>query len=154
MNLCGSQKTSLSSCEKKNILPTPDDFLPKVKGATIFSKLEASSTFCQIPLAKESAKLPTFITPFRRFCFQRFSFGITSAPAIFQKKKKKKMVGLLMNTSGGVVFMDNILIYGYSTEEHNKTHNKFLSLINQFQLRLKKKSAFSIYSKLSFWDKQ
>ena len=66
------------------VLPTLEDVAPKLAGARYFSKLYASSGFWQIPLHPESAKLTTFITPFRRFCFKRLPFGITCAPEIFQ----------------------------------------------------------------------
>lgn len=78
-----------------------DDFLPKVGGATVFSKLDALSRFWKkIPLAKESAKLTIFIIPFGIFCFQRSSFGIPSAPESFQRK----ITELLTNTNGVVGF--------------------------------------------------
>ncbi|XP_060064740.1 uncharacterized protein K02A2.6-like [Ylistrum balloti] len=66
------------------MLPTLDDIAPKPTGAKVFSKLDASSGFYQIPLHPDSSKLTTFITPFGRFCFRRVPFGITSAPEIFQ----------------------------------------------------------------------
>lgn len=46
---------------------------------TIFSKLDASSGFYQIPLHPSSCE---FITPIVRYCFRRMPFGITSAPEI------------------------------------------------------------------------
>ena len=38
----------------------------------------------QIPLAADSQSLTTFVTPFRRFCFNKLPFGISSAPEHFQ----------------------------------------------------------------------
>ncbi|KAL0153632.1 hypothetical protein M9458_051063, partial [Cirrhinus mrigala] len=49
---------------ERYILPTLDDILPHMAGATMFSLLDAESGFWQIPLERESAKLTTFITPF------------------------------------------------------------------------------------------
>ena len=43
---------------------TVEDILHKLKGSTIFTKLDATSGFWQIPLDDESAKLTTFISPF------------------------------------------------------------------------------------------
>ena len=48
-------------------LPKVDDTLAQLSGAKIFSKLDANSGFWQIPLAKQSRHLTTFITPFGRF---------------------------------------------------------------------------------------
>ena len=60
---------------ERYMLPTLEDIAPKLAGATLFSSLDASSGFWQIPLDKDSARKTTLITP----------FGITSAPEIFQR---------------------------------------------------------------------
>ena len=92
-----------------------DETSALLAGATVFSKLDANSGFWQIPLAKESRLLTTFITPFGRYCFNKLPFGITSAPELFQKRMKMILEGL----SGIVCQMDDILIFGSSQEEHN-----------------------------------
>ena len=45
-------------------LPKVDEILGQLSGAKVFSKLDANSGYWQIPLAKKSQKLTTFITPF------------------------------------------------------------------------------------------
>ena len=45
-------------------MPKVDTTLAQLTGTTIFSKLDANSGFWQIPLAKESRLLTTFITPY------------------------------------------------------------------------------------------
>ena len=45
-------------------IPKVDDTLAQLAGATVFSKIDANSGFWQIPLAKESRLLTTFITPY------------------------------------------------------------------------------------------
>ena len=59
-------------------------------------------------LAKESAKLTTFITPFGRFCFNHLPFGITSAPEHFQRRMSEILSGL----EGVVCLVDDVLVYG------------------------------------------
>ena len=65
-------------------MPKVDTTLAQLTGATMFSKLDANSGFWQIPLAKESRLLTTFITPYGRFCFNKLPFEISSAPEVFQ----------------------------------------------------------------------
>ena len=50
-------------------LPVVDQILMQLTGAQLFSKLDANPGFWQIPLARDSALLTTFITPFGHFCF-------------------------------------------------------------------------------------
>jgi len=52
-------------------LPKVEETLAQLTGATIFSKLDANSGFWQIPLARKSKLLTTFITPFRRYYFNK-----------------------------------------------------------------------------------
>ena len=65
------------------VLPTLEDIAPRLAGAQYFSKLDASSGFWQIPLHPDSAKVTTFITPSRRFCFKRLPVCITFFPRNF-----------------------------------------------------------------------
>lgn len=76
-----------------------------LEGAKVFSKLDASSGYWQIPLQPESSRLTTFITPSGRFCFRRLPFGITSALEIFQKR----MANLLKDQEGVAAIQDDII---------------------------------------------
>lgn len=101
---------------ERYILPTLEDIAPKLVGAKVFSTLDASCGFWQIPLEANCRKLTTFITPMGRFCFKRLPFGITSAPEIFQRQ----MSELLKGHTGVVVVMDDVLVFGTTKEEHDK----------------------------------
>lgn len=76
------------------MLPNLGDISPRLAGSTLFSKLDASSGFYQIPLHPDSCELTTFITPMGRYCFRRVPFGITSAPEIFQRKMTDLLRGM------------------------------------------------------------
>ena len=97
-------------------LPKVDDTLAQLSGAKIFSKLDANSGFCQIPLATKFRHLTTFLTPFGRFCFNKMPFGISSAPEHFQCRMNKVLSGL----PGVMCLIDDILVYGSSVEEHTE----------------------------------
>ena len=70
-------------CWKHDSLPSVKQILAQIRGAKIFSKLDANSGLWQVELAPESSLLTTFITPFGRFCFKHMPFG--SAPEHFQR---------------------------------------------------------------------
>ena len=98
----------------------------------MFSKLDANSGFWQIGLSPESAKLTTFITPFGRFCFNRLPFGISSAPEHFQKRISQVLEG----TDGALCQMDDILVFGKTTEEHDKHLEATLHKLQEANLTL------------------
>ena len=97
-------------------LPKVDETLAQLSGATIFSKLDANSGFWQIPLSKESRPLTTFMSPFGRYWFNKLPFGISSAPELFQKR----MSTILRGLEGVVCQMDDVLVFGHTTAEHDK----------------------------------
>ena len=97
-------------------LPKVDDTLAQLAGAQLFSKLDANCGFWQIPVAKKSRHLTTFVTPYGRYCFNKLPFGISSAPEHFQKRMLKILAGL----DGVLCLIDDILVFGKNEEEHDK----------------------------------
>ena len=96
-------------------LPTVDDTLAQLTGATIFSTLDANSGFWQVPLEQSSRLLTTFLTPYGRYCFNKMPFGICSAPEHFQRQMEKILRGL----QGVLCHMDDVVIFGHTKEEHD-----------------------------------
>ena len=86
---------------ERHPLPAVEQTLAQLAGVRVFSKLDANSGFWQIPLAKESALLTTFITPFGRFCFNRLPFGITSNGEClrFYRMSKEQYVSWMTSSS-------------------------------------------------------
>ena len=50
-------------------MPSVNDTLAQLSGATVFSNVDTNSGFWQIFLAKESRPLTTFITLFGCYCY-------------------------------------------------------------------------------------
>ena len=96
-------------------MPSVDDTLAQLSGATVFSKVDANSGFWQIPLAEDSCHLTTFITPMGRFCFKKLPFGISSAPELFQKRMSQILTGL----KGVICHIDDVVIFGANQAEHD-----------------------------------
>ena len=57
-------KLNENVCRETFPLPTTDQLLAQLDGATVFTKLDCNSGFHQIPLHSESQELTTFIIPF------------------------------------------------------------------------------------------
>ena len=108
-------KLNESVCRERHILPSVEQTLALIGGAKHFTKLDANSGYWQIELDPESAKLTTFITPFRRFCFNRLPFGMTSAPEHFQRR----MTEILGDIPGVVCLVDDIFVTGRTQAEHD-----------------------------------
>ena len=83
----------------------------------MFSKLNANSGFGQIPLSPASHLQTTFITPFRRFCFNKLPLGISSAPKL--KHLQKRMSRILTGLDGVVCQMDDVMVFRKNKAQHN-----------------------------------
>ena len=97
-------------------MPKVDTTLAQLTGATVFNKLDANSGVWQIPLAKDSRLLTTFVTLYGRLCFNKLPFGISSAPEIFQHQMNDILSGL----PGVLCHIDEILVAGATPAEHDR----------------------------------
>ena len=121
IRICVDLKRLNSSVMREHYpLPTVDDTLAKLRGAKIFTTLDLTSGFWQIPLADDCVDLTTFITPFGRFRFKRLPFGITSAPEIFQRRLQQ----LMDDIPNVLVFIDDIIVFGTTLAKHDEALGK------------------------------
>lgn len=135
MRICVDLKRLHENVKRERfILPTTDEVLAKLAGSKIFSSLDATIGFWQIPLHSESSLLTTFITPFARYCFKRLPFGISIAPEIF----KRKMNELLGSLEGVVVYMYDLIVHGETQEQHDEHLSRVLERIEHAGLKLNK----------------
>ena len=96
-------------------MPHVNETLALLAEAKVFSKLDANSGFWQVPLAESCRHLTTFITPFGRYWFNKLQFGISSAPEFFQKQ----MSAILDGLPGVLCHLNDILVFGKDSQEHN-----------------------------------
>ena len=88
--------------------PTIDDVLPQLKGARVFSLLDAKDGFLQVKLSESSSFLTTFWGAGHKYRWVRMPFGISSAPEEFQRRLQDALHGL----EGVAVVADDALVYG------------------------------------------
>lgn len=113
-----------------------DDLLGSMAGAQIFSTLDAASGYWQIPLDEDSIELSGFVTKYGTYEFTVMPFGLTSAPACFQRT----MTSILGPFIGRFVFVfiDDIIIFSSNLQEHIQHLEQILQVCNQAGLRLKR----------------
>ena len=85
--LCGDYKVTMNQVldVEEYPLPTPDELFSTFSGGKIFSKLDLSQAYLQVPMDEKSKPYLTINTHRRLFVYNHLPFGVASAPAIFQK---------------------------------------------------------------------
>ena len=116
-------------------LPRIDDTLDSLRGNEFYSVLDLLSGFWQIPV-RDSDKFKTaFVTPGGQYQFRVMPFGLTNAPATLQRLMDKVLAGLTWSQC--VVYMDDIIVFGKTLDEHNANLDRVLTCIEQAKLKLK-----------------
>lgn len=119
---------------------TVEEVAVKMKGATVFSVLDAKASFWQIPLDHESSLLTTFSTPSGRYRFLRMPYGISSASDVFQRTMEQLFGDLPCE-----IIVDDILIGGRNKKEHDRNLRLVLDRAREIGLRLNiKKCRFGV----------
>lgn len=96
-------------------MPVIETFLPKLRKATCFTRLDISSAYHHVELEVNSRKLTTFMTGKGLMRYKRLMFGLNAAPEMFQKIMEE----MLYDIDGVIVYIDDIVVFGKSREEHN-----------------------------------
>ena len=126
----------VNSVTKKDAHPIPriDEILDRLGGATYFSTLDLASGYWQVPLKEEDREKTAFSVGPNHYEFTVMPFGLTNAPATFQRMMGK----LLRGIKGCLVFLDDIIIFADTWEEHQHILDEVLSRIRSADLKVKR----------------
>jgi hypothetical protein len=138
---------SLNEVTIKNKYPLPriDDLFYQLKGACVFSKIDLHSGYHQLKIRASDIPKTTFTTRYGLHDYTVMSFGLTNAPAYFMYLMNKVFMEFLDKFV--VVFIDDILIFFKTKEEHAE----HLKLVLQ---KLRKHKLYAKRSKCEFWLKE
>jgi hypothetical protein len=109
---------ALNDVTIKNKYPLPriEDLFDQLRGASVFSKIDLGSGYHQLRIRPSDILKTAFITKYGLYEFTVMSFGLTNAPAFFMNMMNSVFMDYLDKFV--VVFIDDILIYSQSEEEH------------------------------------
>jgi hypothetical protein len=135
---------ALNEVTVKNKYPLPriDDLFDQHHGACVFSKIDLRSGYHQLKIRECDIPKTTFVSRYGLYEYTVMSFGLTNAPAYFMCLMNKVFMEYLDKFV--VVFINDILVYSRSEEEH-------------LRLALQKLRENRLYAKLNkcvFWMKQ
>jgi transposase InsO family protein len=97
-------------------LPRIDDLLDRIARCKLFSSLDLQSGYHQIRIAEADVPKTAFTTPIGHFQFKVLCFGLTNAPATFQRVMNRVFAPYLNQFV--LVYLDDVLVMSRDPEEH------------------------------------
>ena len=128
--------------KNKYLLPRIEDLFDQMRGAQVFSKIDLRSGYYQLKIRPSDVPKTAFSTRYGLYEYTVMSFGLTNAPAYFMNLMNKVFMDYLDKFV--VVFIDDILIFSRSKEEHEGHLRIVLQTLREHQLYAK-------LSKCDFW---
>ena len=106
----------LNRVTRKFVWPMPkvEDIFSQLNGAKYFSTLDLRAGYHHIALTTDSIPKTAFTSPFGKYEYVKVPFGLAQAPAYFQEL----MTGVLKDIPFAMAYLDDIIIYSSTQEEH------------------------------------
>ncbi|GMJ10091.1 hypothetical protein HRI_004678300 [Hibiscus trionum] len=146
MRMCIDYR-QLNKLTIKNRYPLPriDDLFDQFRGAAVFSKIDLRSGYYQLKVKDVDVPKTAFRTRYGHYEFLVMPFGLTNAPAAFMDMMNRVFHEYLDKFV--VVFIDDILVYSRTEEEHEGHLRVVFQALLENQLYAK-------LSKCEFWLKE
>ncbi|GJS78008.1 putative reverse transcriptase domain-containing protein [Tanacetum coccineum] len=124
------------------LLPKIDDLFDQLQGSSVYLKIDMRSGYHQLRVREDDIPKTAFRTRYGHYEVQVMPFGLTNAPAVFMDLINRVCKPYLDKFF--IVFIDDILIYSKSKQEHEEHLKLILEL-------LKKEELYTNFSKCEFW---
>ena len=123
-------------------LPRIDELFDQLQGSRVYSKIDLRSRYHQLRVQESDVPKTAFRTRYGHYEFLVMPFGFTNAPAAFMDLMNRVFQSYLDRFV--IVFIDDILVYSGSSEEHSEHLRIVLQTLREQQLYAK-------LSKFQFW---
>nr|GEZ02445.1 putative reverse transcriptase domain-containing protein [Tanacetum cinerariifolium] len=119
-----------------------DDLFDQLQGSRVYLKIDLRSGYHQLRVSEEDIPKTAFKTRYEHYEFQVMPFGLTNAPDVFMDLMNRVCKPYMDKFV--IVFIEDILIYSKSKQEH-KEHLKLILKL------LKKEQLYAKFSKCELW---
>ena len=144
IRLCGDYKVTVNKVIQNESypLPTAEDLFATLSGGEVFSKIDLSAAYQQLELTQDAKQYLVINTSKGLYQYNRLSFGVSTAPSVFQKTMDQVLQGL----EGVVCYLDDILISS-TKEKHVDRVAMVLERLRKFGIKAKRaKCSFMVPS--------
>lgn len=120
--------------DDKYPLPNISELFDKLGKATYFSTIDLASGYHQVEVREEDRQKTAFSTQSGHYEFTRMPFGLKTAPATFQRTMDNVLRGL--QGIHCLVYLDDIIIYSSSLQEHIEKLRKVFDRLRTTNLKV------------------
>ena len=140
----------LNKVTKKDRTPLPNiaEMRDRLHGAKFFTIIDIKNAYHRIRVAEDSIEKTGFRTRFGHFEYVVLPFGLTNAPATWQRLTNK-ILGDLYD-EGIISYLDDILIFSKTEEEHKRLLREVLSRLAKHKLYVKRSKCEWAKSEVEF----
>lgn len=128
------RKLNEKTIDDRYPIPNITETLDKLGKCNYFSSLDLTSGFYQVEVAPEDVKKTAFNVEHGHFEFTKMPMGLKNAPATFQRVMDhvlREFIGKIC-----VIYLDDILVFSTSLQEHAENLEKILKVLNKFNLKI------------------
>lgn len=140
----------LNKITKRNSTPTPrsDEMFDIIGGSKYFSKVDLKTGFHQIRVKPEHIEKTAFQTKYGQFEYLVLPMGLCNAPATFVTLMNSVLNGLIDRFC--TVYLDDILIFSRTEQEHRKHVRLVLERLRQHELYASPKKCHFMTNEVEF----
>ena len=128
------RKINEKTIDDRYPIPNITDTLDKLGKSNYFTTLDLASGFHQIEIDPKDVPKTAFSVENGLYEFLRMPFGLKNAPSTFQRIMDHVLKDFIGHNC--VIYLDDILIFSTSLQEHAETLNKILKTLHQYSLKV------------------
>ena len=129
-------------------LPRIDESLEALAGSQYFTTLDLMSGYWQVPLEEDARDKAAFCTRNGLWRWKVLPFGLTAAPATFQRLMERVLHGLHWKSL--LLYLDDIIVIGNSFDNHYQNLKEVLSRLRAAGLKLKPAKCHLFQTKVAY----
>ena len=129
-------------------LPRIQDCLDSVAGSSLFSTMDLTSGYFQIPVKSEDIPKTAFVCKYGHFEMTRMPFGLNNAASTFQRTMEMALQGLQWVTC--LIYIDDVIVFCKDFDQHMQRLEEVLDRIKKAGLKLKASKSYLLQKEVIF----